>query len=172
MKNKKGIEIYKQNFCSIYKDQNLQKICNNYLNHIESMISNHGVEQTIIFHKEVLRFMQQSCMNQKTTFGQKLFWTKTSNGFPSFLIKGIKKPIEMLMEDYRFRQGVLTICNFYKTLKSPISYDVSTITQVNLQSQTTEYVELIEDISNHFETFIKERKIPSFQLNSAKIQYL
>jgi len=106
-------------------------------------------------------------MNQGTTFNQKQFWTKIRDGFPSFLIKGVKKPMSELMKDFRFRQGLLTICNFYKTLKAPVSYDVSTITQVNPKSQTKRYAELIQDIARHFETFIKGRRIIPFELNSS-----
>jgi hypothetical protein len=167
-KENREMIFYKQNFRSIYKDQTLHLVCDNYLNHMNAMISNHGVEQTIIFHKEVLRFMQQSCMDQKTTFNQNIFWTKIRNGYPSFLIKGIKTPFPELMKDLRFRQGVLTVCNAFKLLKSPISYDVSTITQVNPKSQTKRYAELIEDIANHFETFIKGRFVKPFELNSSR----
>jgi hypothetical protein len=167
MKLKRELEIYKQNFRSIYKDQILRTVCNNYLNHIESMISNHGVKQTIIFHKEILRFIQQSCMNQSTTFNQNIFWTKTRQGVPSFLIKDVRKPWKDLMKDIRFKQGLLTICNIYKTLKAPVSYDVSTITQVNPMAQTARYAELINDIAFHFQDFLEIRKIKPFQLNSA-----
>jgi len=168
MNRKRELEIYKQNFRNIYKDQTLCQICDNYLNHIETMISNHGVKQTIIYHKEVLRFIQQSCMDQRTTFDQNIFWTKTRDGFPSFLIKGIEKPISMLMRDLRFRQGLLTVCSSYKMLRAPVSYDVSTITQGNPMSQTRQYVELIDDIAFHFQDFLKARKIIPFELNSAQ----
>jgi hypothetical protein len=168
MKMKRELLFYKQNFRSIYKDQALLTICDNYLKNITAMISNHGVNQTIIFHKELLRFMQQSCMDQETTFSQNIFWMKMRDGFPSFLIKGIKKPMSQLMKDIRFRQGLLTICNVYKTLKAPVSYDVSTITRVNPMSQTVRYVELIDDIAFHFKDFLKARKITPFELNSAR----
>jgi len=92
MNRKREFKFYRQNFRSIYKDQTLRKICDNYLTHIESMINNHGVDQTIIFHKEILRFMQQSCMDQSATFDQNQFWTKTRQGIPSFLIKDMKRP--------------------------------------------------------------------------------
>lgn len=168
MKLKRELEIYKQNFRSIYKDQTLRLICNNYLTHISTMISNHGVNQTIIFHKEILRFIQQSCMDQGTTFNQNVFWTKIRDGYPHFLIKGVKRPMSELMKDYRFRQGLLTICNVYKTLKAPISYDVSTITQVNPKSHTSRYVEVIEEIASHFQTFLKTRGVIPFELHSAR----
>merc|ERR1712050_599073 len=132
-----------------------------------SMISSHGVHQTIIFYKEILRFIQQSCMDQKTTLEQKQFWTKTKNGVPLFLIKGVKRPFEDLIQDFRFKQGLLTICNFYRTLKTPVSYDVSTITKVNPKSHTNRYVELIEDIASSFQDFLKVRKVVPFELNSA-----
>lgn len=167
MKIKREIDIYKQNFRIIYTDQTLLTICNNYLTNITAMISNHGVNQTIIYHKEILRFIQQSCMNQSTTFNQKQFWTKMRQGYPSFLIKDVRLPMKQLMRDVRFRQGLLTICNFYKTLKAPISYDVSTITQVNPMSHTVRYGELIEDIASHFEDFLKTRKVTPFELNSS-----
>lgn len=167
MNRKREFEFYKQNFRSIYKDQTLRIICDNYLTHIETMISNHGVNQAIIFHKEILRFIQQSCMDQGTTFNQKQFWTKMSQGYPSFLIKKIRIPMRQLMKDMRFRQGLLTICNIYKLLKAPVSYDVSTITQGNPMSHTNEYVELIDKIAFHFKDFLKRRKIDSFQLNSS-----
>jgi hypothetical protein len=167
MKLKMEFKIYKQNFRLVYKDQTLHQICNNYLINIETMINHHGVNQTVIYHKELLRFMQQSCMDQDTTFNQNQFWTKMRQGFPTFLIKGVKKPMKQLMMDLRFRQGLMTICNIYKLLKTPINYDVSTIIQVNPKSQTSEYADLIEDINFHFKDFLKERKIKKFELNSA-----
>jgi hypothetical protein len=106
-------------------------------------------------------------MDQRTTFNQNLFWTKIRQGVPSFLIKGVKMPISKLMEDFRFKQGLLTICNSYKLLKAPVSYDVSSITQVNPKSQTKEYVDLIEGISSNFQDFLKRRKIVPFELKSA-----
>jgi hypothetical protein len=89
-------------------------------------------------------------------------------GFPSFLIKGVKTPMSQLMASLRFRQGLLTICNCHKTLKAPISYDVSTIVQVNLKAQTSRYVELIDEITFHFKDFLNVRKIIPFELNSAQ----
>jgi len=71
------------------------------------------------------------------------------------------------MKDYRFRQGLLTVCNVYRTLKAPISYDVSSITQVNLQSQTKRYDETIEAIASQFKDFLKVRKVTPFELNSS-----
>jgi hypothetical protein len=88
-------------------------------------------------------------------------------GFPSFLIKGVKRPLSQLMDSLRFRQGFLTVCNIYKTLKAPVSYDVSTITQVNPRVHTSRYVDLIEDIGLHFKDFLKRRKINMFELKSA-----
>jgi hypothetical protein len=70
MNLKRELEIYNQNFRSVYKNQTLRLVCNNYTAHLSTMISNHGVNSTIIFHKEVLRFIQQSCMDQETTFNQ------------------------------------------------------------------------------------------------------
>jgi hypothetical protein len=70
------------------------------------------------------------------------------------------------MKDFPFRQGLLTVCNFYKTLLAPVSYDLSTITQVNEKSQTNDYRTLIEDISDHFKDFLKARSIDSFSLKS------
>jgi hypothetical protein len=87
---------------------------------------------------------------------------------PRFLIKGAKHFNPRLMKDIRFKQGLLTICNFYKVLKAPVSYDVSTITQVNPLSKTTRYAELIEEISSHFGNFIERRGIIPFQLSSAQ----
>jgi len=161
---KRKLKIYKQNFRCVYKDRSLQKICDNYIDHIETMIDNHGVNNTIIFHKEVLRFIQQSCMNQSTTLNQNVlpFWTRTKNGIPQFLIKGLRVPFKDLMKDLRFRQGLLTICNIYKTLRGPISYDLSTVTQVNLKSQTPEYRPLIDKISDHFKKTLKVRSIDPF----------
>lgn len=132
------------------------------------MIRNHGVSSTIIFHKEILRFIQQSCMNQGTTLNQNVlpFWTRTKRGYPQYLIKGLGKPIEDLMKDLRFRQGLLTICNYYKSITAPISYDLSTVTQVNLKSHTHEYRTLIEEITNHFQDFLKVRSIFPFTLKS------
>jgi len=72
------------------------------------------------------------------------------------------------MKDFKFRQGMMTICNFYKILKSPVSYDVSTITRVNLKSQTSRYDELLDEIPSSFQDFLDQRKIPSFQLNSSQ----
>lgn len=167
MNKKRELEIYRQNFRFIYKDQTLHKICDNYIMHIETMISNHGMQNTITFHKEVLRFMQQSCMDQDTTFNHNEMWTKMSQGYPRFLIKGLRTPMKQLMKTLRFRQGLLTICNSYKLLKAPISYDVSTITQVNPKVHTSEYAELIDSISSNFEEFLKIRKIEKFQLNSS-----
>jgi hypothetical protein len=133
------------------------------------MIDNHGVDQTIIFHKEILRFIQQSCMDQRTTLNQEVlpFWTSTRNGYPNFLIKDIRIPMTDLMKDIRFRQGLITVCNFYKSLKAPVSYDLSTITQVNPMSQTSEYRNLIEQISDHFSSYtIKARSIDMFSSRS------
>lgn len=138
------------------------------------MIENHGVEQTIIFHKEILRFIQQSCMNQGTTLNQNVlpFWTRTKSGFPQFLIKGLNKPILDLMDDIRFRQGLLTICNFYKTIKGPVNTCVSTIIEPNPMSHTSIYRFLIEDIGQFFEKFISQRKIQHFQIKSDNPVYL
>jgi hypothetical protein len=107
-------------------------------------------------------------MDQSTTLNQNVlpFWTRTKNGYPKFLIKGLRVPLEDLMKDLRFRQGLLTICNFYKTLKAPVSYDLSTITQVNPKSHTSEYCTLIDNISNHFKNFLKLRFIDTFQPKS------
>jgi hypothetical protein len=161
-KIKREIKFYKQNFHSIYKDHSLRIICKNYLIHIESMIRNHGVDKTILFHKEVLRFIQQSCMNQSATLSQDLFWTKTKNGWPKFLIKNVRKPIPELMDDLRFKQGLLTICNFYKILKAPVSYSISTVIEKNPESHKDEYWQLIDDISDHFKNFLKVRSIDVF----------
>jgi hypothetical protein len=72
------------------------------------------------------------------------------------------------MKDFRFKQGLLTICNIYKILKAPVSYDISTITQVNPKAQTKRYAELIDEIAFHFQDFLKVRKIPQFELNSSR----
>jgi len=165
---KKKVIIYKQNFRCVYKDHSLRIVCDNYMRHLLTMIDNHGVPTAIVFYKEILRFMQQSCMDQSTTLNQNIlpFWTRTKNGVPQFLIKGLKIPFEDLIKDLRFRQGLLTICNFYKTLKGPVSYDLSTITQGNPKSQTTEYCSLIDDISDHFKHMLKVRSIDMFQSKS------
>jgi hypothetical protein len=107
-------------------------------------------------------------MDQSTTLNQNNlpFWTRTKNGIPKFLIKGLRVPFEDLMKDLRFRQGLLTVCNFYKTLKGPISYDLSTITQVNPQSQTSEYCTMIDNIADHFKEILKARSIDTFQSKS------
>lgn len=167
MNNKRELKIYKENFRSIYKDSNLLRVCDNYLNRLNSMIQHHGMKQTIVYHKEILRYMQSSCMHQNTTFNH-VMWTNMSQKYPKYLIRGIKAPMEQLMRDLKFKQGILTICNTYKLLKTPVSYDVSTITQVNDKSQTSKYVELIESISTHFEDFLKARNIDKFELNSAQ----
>jgi len=72
-----------------------------------------------------------------------------------------------LMKDFRFRQGLITICNIYKVLKAPISYDVSTITQVNLKSQTKRFDDTIDGIVSSFKDFLKVRKIVPFELQSS-----
>lgn len=168
MKIKQKAIIYKQNFRCVYKDHSLHLICNNYLDRIETMLDRHGPISTVIFHKEIFRFMQQSCMDQKTTLNQKIlpFWTSTRGGFPKYLIKGLRKPISRLMKDVRFKQGLLTICSFYKSIMIPVSNDLSTITQVNPKSQSNEYRILIDNISDHFSTFVKERSINIFQSKS------
>lgn len=167
MKEPKEIKIYRQNFRSIYKDQSLRLICDNYLRNIESMTHHHGVAHTITYHKELLRFISQRAMNQEATFDHKFMWTQTRGGIPSFLVKGLKLPFHVLMEDIRFKQGLLTICSYVKSMKSPISYDVSTITRENPMSKTSRYVELIEDITSHFDTFVKARGVKPFELNSS-----
>jgi hypothetical protein len=67
---KQKSKIYKQNFNCVYKDHHLRHICNNYLGNINTMLKEHGIASTIIFHKEVLRFIQQSCLSQDTTLIQ------------------------------------------------------------------------------------------------------
>jgi hypothetical protein len=74
----------------------------------------------------------------------------------------------MLMKDYRTKQGLLTICNIYKLLKGPIDYDISTITNVNPMSHTSEYTRIIKDIGLYTkDILLKNIYKPTFSYNSS-----
>lgn len=74
------------------------------------------------------------------------------------------------MTDFKFRQGLLTICNFYKCLIGPVDDDLSTIITPNLQSQTCEYTKTVNEIVEHFEKeFLPTRNIQKFKPSSRSV---